>query len=507
MIPLTVRQVAEVTGLPVPDAGDPAVDDVVTSVEFDTRRVVPGALFVALAGQRVDGHDLAGAARAAGAVAVLGSRDLPPDAGLPLLRAADGTAVLDALAALARHSVTELVRATGLTVVGLTGSSGKTSTKDLVAAVLRAGVAGADPERGGSPVDPATAVVAPPESFNNELGHPYTVLRADASTRYLVLELSARGRGHIAALTRIARPRIGAVLNVGSAHLGEFGSVDAIAQAKGELVEALPSAAEGGVAVLNADDHRVLAMASRTAARVVTVGTGDADVRAEDVTVDDLARAGFRLVTPQGSAQVRLAVAGVHQVGNALSAAAVGLTVGMSPDAVAGALSAARPASRWRMEIRERPDGVTVINDAYNANPDSVRAALRSLATIGEHRRTVAVLGEMGELGDAARDAHDAIGRLAVRLGIDQVIAVGDGARALYLGAHLEGSWNGESRLVPDVDAAVAAVLETVRPGDVVLVKASRAVGLERVAQALLADGPGGDPAGDAGPPAAGDSA
>jgi len=482
LIPLTLPEIAAATGL---DAPDGAHSITVTAVEFDSRKIRPGSLFVALHGEQVDGHDFADAARSAGAVALLGTR---PAGGLPLLRCPDtpgDTAVLDALAAIAHRSVTALVDrgrgADALTVVGLTGSAGKTSTKDMVAAVLAT----------------VGETVAPPESFNNEVGHPYTVLRAGPDTRFLVLELSARAKGHIAALTRVAPLRIGAVLNVGSAHLGEFGSVEAIAEAKGELVEALPSAADGGVAVLNADDQRVAAMAARTSARVVTVGTGsDADVRAVDISADELTRPAFTLVTAHNSAPVRLLVAGEHQVSNALAAAALGLAAGVPLADVAAALSAAAPASRWRMQVTALPDGVTVINDAYNANPDSMRAALRSLAAIGRGRpgaRTWAVLGPMAELGPATPTAHDEIGRLAVRLGIDQVIAVtgsvpelSDAARLLYLGAHLEGSWGGESVLVPDIEAALAHLRGGLRPGDVVLVKASRSLGLERLALALI---------------------
>ncbi len=464
MIALTLAEIADAAGLVAP-AG--AAEVPVTSVEFDSRRITPGALFVALRGERVDGHDFAAAAAAAGAVAVLGSR---PVAELPTIVGADDAAVLRALAAIARRSVGALVTA-GLTVIGVTGSAGKTSTKDLIAAVVRT----------------AGETVAPPESFNNELGHPHTVLRAGPSTRFLVLELSARGPGHIADLAAIAPPRIGAVLNVGTAHLGEFGSVDAIAAAKGELVAALPSAQDGGVAILNADDQRVAGMTARTAAAVVTFGTGpDAQVRAVDVSSDSRTRASFTLVTPEGSAPVSLQVVGEHQVGNALAAAAVGRAVGLGADQVAAALSGATAASKWRMQITELPDGITVINDAYNANPDSMRAALRSLAIIGRGRGTWAVLGPMAELGDTSGAAHDDIGRLAVRLGIDHLIAVGEQARGLHLGAHLEGSWGGESVLVPDVAAALAVLRDGLRPGDAVLVKASRSAALERVALALI---------------------
>lgn len=504
MIAMTLAQVAATIGATVPTGQG---DVVVRSVEFDTRRITPGALFVALRGEHSDGHTLASAAAAAGAVAVLGSG--PIDGDLPLLqvqiadRAGDtgademngdvaNLAVLAALAALANASVTALVAEHGLEVIGVTGSSGKTSTKDLIAAVLRSGTAGSE----------ADAVVAPPESFNNELGHPYTALRADEKTRYLVLELSARGIGHVAMLAAVAPPRIGAVLNVGSAHIGEFGSVEAIAKAKSELVIALPAASAGGVAILNADDPLVAAMATVTTAEVVTVGrTPGALVRAEHVGQDDADRARFILVTPEGSAVVALRVVGAHQVDNALTAAAVGRAVGMSVEAVAAGLTGADASSRWRMQVTELAGGITLINDAYNANPHSMKAALRSLSIIGRGRRSWAVLGEMAELGPETNRAHDEIGRLVVRLGIERLIvvqgpggatgaAVGGrtGARALHLGAHLEGSWGGESELVVSVDDAVGILEAELAEGDVVLVKASRSAGLERVALRLIAD-------------------
>jgi UDP-N-acetylmuramoyl-tripeptide--D-alanyl-D-alanine ligase len=459
MIELTLGQVAAVTRGMLGRA-DPTVR-VTGSVEFDSRRVTPGGLFVAFAGQHADGHDHAAAAIDAGAVAAVVTRPVA----VPHVLVGDSLAAMAALA-------TEVARCLSATVIGITGSSGKTSTKDLVAALL---------ERIGP-------TIAPPGSFNNELGHPYTVLRADTSTRFLVLETSARGIGHIRALTRIAPPRIGVVLNVGSAHLGEFGSREAIATAKAELVEALPAVTDGGIAVLNADDPLVAGMANRTRARVVTVGeSAGVDVRADQVRLDDLGRATFRLTAPAGRAMVTLPLVGGHHVGNALAGAAVALECGLSVPAIAEALSVAGPRSRWRMEVVERADGVVVINDAYNANPESVRAALKTLAAIGRARpaRTVAVLGEMAELGADAAVEHDAIGRLAVRLDISRLIAVGAAARPMAHGAALEGSWDGESTWVADSDAALILLQHELRPGDVVLVKASRAASLERVAIAL----------------------
>ena len=340
----------------------------------------------------------------------------------------------------------------------------KRQTKDLLATVL-------------APLGPT---VAPPGSFNNELGLPWTALRADATTRHLVLELSARGPGHIAALCRVAQPRIGVVLNVGRAHLGEFGSPEAIAAAKGELVEALPAWLDGagGVAVLNADDPAVAAMASRTRARVLTVGRSPgADVRADDVVLD-AGRARFRLVVDHGAAQgtadVALRLVGAHHVGNALAAAAVALECGATPEGVAAALSGAAPASRWRMEVTDRPDGVTVINDAYNANPESMRAALQALASVGSgSRRTWAVLGRMAELGEQSPAAHAETAAVAAELGVDELMTI---AAPEY----------GAGRAVADVAAALEVLRAELEPGDVVLVRASRAAGLDRLADGLL---------------------
>jgi UDP-N-acetylmuramoyl-tripeptide--D-alanyl-D-alanine ligase len=453
-------------------------------VEFDSRKIEPGGLFVAVPGERVDGHDFAAQAVADGATGVLAAREVDaPSVIVPPVPVADrssvmalagdsdgsGAAVLAALAKLARHVVDRLPR---LAVVGVTGSSGKTSTKDLIAQLL----------------EPLGRTVAPPGSFNNELGHPWTVLRANEDTKHLVLELSARGVGHIANLCAAAPPRIGAVLNVGHAHLGEFGSQEAVAQAKGELVEALPA---DGVAVLNADDPLVAVMADRTRARVVLVGERpDAHVRAEDIEVDERARPTFTLVTEQGKARVTLPLFGEHHVGNALTAAAVALELGATVEQVAERLGAVRRVSARRMEVAETPDGVTIVNDAYNANPESVRAALKTLAamTRGRPSRAWAVLGPMAELGDVDAEAHDEIGRLVVRLNIDRLVVVGERARVMHQAASLEGSWGEESVLVPDVDAAVALLRAELRSGDVVLTKASNSAGLWRVAEALLSE-------------------
>jgi UDP-N-acetylmuramoyl-tripeptide--D-alanyl-D-alanine ligase len=443
MIPMTLAEVAAAVGGQVVGA-DPEVR-VTGGVEFDSRKVAAGGLFVAFPGEKVDGHDYAAAAVESGAVAVLASRPVP----VPHVLVDDQ---LDAMAALARAVVERLPE---LTVVGLTGSSGKTTTKDLIAQLL-------------SRLGPT---VAPPGSFNNELGHPYTVLLADEKTRFLVLEMGTRGHGEIRYLCEIARPHTGVVINVGTAHIGGFGSADAIAVAKGELVEALPP---DGVAVLNADDPRVRAMASRTGARVVLAGESpDASVRAVDVVMDG-GRAAYTIVTPSGSAPVRLAIAGRHQVGNTLLAAAVALSFGFDLQDLAAALSELRLVSVRRMDVFDRADGVTVIDDSYNANPSSTSAALRALVSLAAGRRTVAVLGYMAELGEFEREGHEQVGRLAAELGVDRLVVVGENAASIQDGAAAVGTWGGESVLATDQGEAVALLRQDLRPGDVVLVKGSR---------------------------------
>lgn len=461
MIPLSVAQAAEAVGADLADGADP-VAIVTGPVVIDSRAAEPGSLFAALPGTRTDGHEFAGQALAGGAVAVLASRRV----GGPALL------VPDVQAALAKLARAVYDRAPGLTVIGITGSMGKTTTKDLTAQLL----------------ETLGPTVAPRDSFNNEIGHPLTVLRITTETKYLISELSARGSGHIAALCKVAPPRLGAVLCVGHAHAGEFGGLDQIALAKSELPAALPA---DGVAVLNADDPRVAAMAARTAARVVTFGrSAGADVRAEDVRADEAGHAAFTLVTPAGSAAVRLRLYGEHHVHNALAAAALAGELGMPPDAVAAGLSGAAPRSRFRMEVTRLPDGVTVINDAYNANPDTVRAALAALATMSRGGRGYAVLGHMTELGEAADVLHEEIGAHAAAAGVAGLIVVGDEAAPMLAGAKAVPAWQGELLQVPDAAAALRELRNRLRAGDVVLVKASHSIGLERLAMALTGERP-----------------
>lgn len=471
MIALPLDRIAEITRSRLVPAHAGATE-VSGPVIIDSREAGPGALFAAIRGERVDGHDFAGAAAQVGAAAVLGSQ--PADAPVPQLLVDGGNdAVVAALGRLARHTVESLPQAD---VLAVTGSSGKTTTKDLLAQVVR----GLGP------------TVAPVGSFNNEIGLPLTVLRADGRTRFIALEAAARGAGHIAHLCDIARPRVGIVLNVGSAHVGEFGSRAAIAKAKGELVEALPEAAAGGVAVLNADDPAVLAMAERTRARVVTYGcAAEAAVRATDTELDGLGRARFTLRIGARQAPVRLSLAGAHQVHNALAVAAAVSELGMDPGGIAEALSGASAASRWRMEVTERDDGAIVINDAYNANPESTAAALDTLKAVaaGPGRRAAAVLGHMAELGDSHEAEHERVGRLAAELGLDLIVVVGREAEPIAAGASTVLGWRGEVACLPDADAAGAMLLPWLRSGDAVVVKGSRVAGLERLAERLAAEG------------------
>ena len=432
----------------------------VSGVAVDSRTIQAGDLFVAVAGERVDGHDFARAAVEAGAVAVLTSRDV------------DGIACLvtdDPVTALGRLAHWYRKNEITATVIAVTGSSGKTTTKDLVADVLPG------------------AVVAAQGSFNTEVGVPLTILQADSSTEFLVLEMGMRGLGHIQYLAEMAEPDIGVVLNVGLAHVGMMDRPESIAEAKSELVRYLPPDA---IAVLNVDDPSVRRMAEVVDAHIVWFGEGSsAHVRAEDVHVDESGRPNFELsVDGDQSTRVSLHFHGEHFVHAALAAAAVASACGMSVADIGRALELARPRSRWRMDVRTSPAGVTVINDAYNANPDSVRAALKTLRAMGGSGRTWAVLGEMLELGEMSRDEHDAIGRLAVRLDISRLVCVGPGTRVMHLAASNEGSWADESVWVADPEAAIELLDRELVAGDTVLVKASRAVGLEVVSDHLLSE-------------------
>ncbi|MFI7124237.1 UDP-N-acetylmuramoyl-tripeptide--D-alanyl-D-alanine ligase [Nonomuraea sp. NPDC050153] len=427
MIPLPLARIAEITSGALTGMADPRAV-VRGPVVIDSRAVEPGSLFVAIKGARVDGHDYAAQAMRAGAVAVLATRPV------------EGPAVIvpDAAAALAELATAQAAALTKVTVIGVTGSAGKTSTKDLLARLT-------------ARIGPT---IAPVGSFNNELGHPLTVLRADLDTRFMVLELAARNIGHIKDLTRIAPPEIGVVLNVGTAHLGVFGGKEAIAKAKGELVEALPRT---GVAVLNADDPLVRAMASRTDARVTFFGRGEsAAIRAEGVMVDARGRASFTLRTPSGAAPVTLKLYGEHAVDNALAAAAAGYELGLPVATIAAELSEATPISRWRMEVTDRADGVTVVNDAYNANPDSMRAAFEAFAVLGRGRRRFAVIAALRELGEEGPALNAELGRLAGGSGLAGLIVAGPDAGPVLEGASAAAA-QAQAAAQASLDAQMAA--------------------------------------------------
>lgn len=457
MIPLTAEQLADVVGgeLLADSDAHAVVDDVV----IDSRRIRAGSLFVALPGEHTDGHAFLADARdrGAGACLVAAARAGEVPADVPAVAVDDCADALLGLGAWARDTVDPRV-------VGVTGSSGKTTTKDLIAAAV------------ASRYD----AVAPEGSYNNELGVPLTCCRLELGSELLVAEVGARGIGHVAALAAILRPDIAVVTTISGAHLEFFGTIEAVAQAKGELVEALPPE---GVAVLNADDARVAALAARTHARVVTYGVhAEADWRAEDVKLDALARPSF---TVHGM-PVSLPVPGEHNVGNALAALVVAAELGVDAWAAAEDLGHAS-VSRWRMELVETANGVTVLNDAYNANPSSMAAALKTLARMEARGRRWAVLGRMAELGPDSASEHDRIGRLAIRLGIDGLVVVGAEAHPIRNGADLEGFYGqGDLFAVDDAAQALDVLAGRLAPGDVVLVKASRAAGLERVAARLV---------------------
>lgn len=455
MIPMSLSQIAALTGGRLHGISEQEASALVVDgpVVTDSREAGPGGLYVARVGESMDGHQFVGSARDAGAVAALTTREVED---LPCVVVDD---IQDGFVALARGV---LQAHPEITVIGITGSSGKTSTKDLLASVLSA----------------AGPTVAPVGSLNSEVGVPLTVCRIADDTRFLIVEMGARGMGHIEYLADIAEPTIGIVLNVGTAHVGEFGSREAIGRAKAELVAALP---DGGLAVLNADDPVVRAMVGQTAARALLVGAShEAGLRATDIDLDGAGRPSFTVSGDGVEAEMRvtLPLHGEHHVGNALAVIAVALECGMAMGVVAEALADARPASRWRMEVTERADGVTIINDAYNANPDSMRAALKALVAMGRGRRTWAVLGSMLELGDESTTEHDAIGRLAVRLNVSRLVVVGDIARPMASGAQHEGSWGDEAVWVPDADAAYELLSRELAAGDVVLFKSSRDAGL-----------------------------
>ncbi|RKR13903.1 UDP-N-acetylmuramoyl-tripeptide--D-alanyl-D-alanine ligase [Arthrobacter oryzae] len=493
MIAFTAAEIADITNGRL--AAEPGISP--ASVVTDSREATAGSLYVAKPGENADGHDFVAAAFDRGAVLALVEREVTDAAGttFPAVVVEDAVLAMGALAAESVRRIRARRAAAGaaFTVIGITGSAGKTTTKDLLAGIFAAAGAGG-------------ATVAPQGSYNGEVGVPLTVFKADYDTRYLVIEMGATGIGHIRYLADMVRPEIGVVLGVGSAHAGEFGGIDNIAVAKGELVEALPA---GGTAVLNLDDARVAAMAARTRARVLGYTAGPAGtgrdnsgqtdvaqpdvVRAEGVELNAAGHPEFELSLPgdpiqqgtqqHGTAQYHVAakLIGAHHIGNLLAAAAAAHAAGIPGAQIAASLSAQAPASRWRMERTERPDGVTVINDAYNANPESMRAALRTLAELGQGRRTWAVLGAMLELGPDSIREHMAVGTQVVRLNISRLVVVGREARSLYVSAVNEGSWGDECVFAETAEDAYELLQAELLPGDLVLFKSSNGIGLRHL--------------------------
>ncbi|MET4159422.1 UDP-N-acetylmuramoyl-tripeptide--D-alanyl-D-alanine ligase [Agromyces sp. PvR057] len=465
MISLSLDEIASAIGgsLRLRTTDATSATRVAGTVTTDSREIAPGDVFFAKRGEFDDGHRFAPAAAEQGAALLVVEHEL--DLEVPQIVVDDSVVALGDLAT----EVVARVRATGdLKIIGVTGSNGKTTTKNLLRAVLEH-------------VGPTVAARA---SYNNEVGAPITMLSLAQDTRFLVAEMGASGVGEIARLVRMARPDIGIVLKVGLAHAGEFGGIEQTVLAKSEMVtDLLPT----DVAVLNLDDPRVAPMAALTSARIVTFGLGAAaDVRATDVVVHARGTE-FMVHVPGGeSAQVRFGVLGEHHVMNALATVAASVELGVALADVVAALEQVTLAERWRMQVMGGRDGVTVINDAYNASPDSMSAALKTLAQVkAPGTRTIAVLGEMSELGEFSGEEHDRIGLLAVRLGVSQLVIVGQGARRLHITAINEGSWDGESAFVETSDEAYDLVVASVRPGDTVLVKSSNSAGLRHLGDRL----------------------
>ena len=433
------------------------------SVETDSRLVTEGSLFVAKPGEATDGHLFVKDALEAGAVGAIVERAVS-DSEISQIIVEDSVL---ALGLLAKH-VLDVVRKSGnIKVIGITGSNGKTSTKNMLREIL---------ERSGQ-------TVAPIESFNNEVGAPVSILKISQATQFLVVELGADGLGSIDYLTKICQPDIGVVLKVGLAHVGEFGSIESTFQIKSELPRAL---AEGTKILLNADDSLVAQMAENTLAEVHWFGTdSSSEIWVDQISVT-LEGTSFTLHTGDFESVVNLKILGEHQVMNALAALGVAKLLGLDLSSAVLALEGMALAERWRMQILPGINSSIVINDAYNASPESMKAALQTLATIGRQgHRTIAVLGEMAELGSHSREQHDAIGRIAVRLNIDEVVVVGAGAKLIHMGASQEGSWDGESKFFDSISDALLHLRGLLRAGDVVLVKSSKSAELRHLGDAL----------------------
>lgn len=492
MIELSVQQISEAVGGRIVGMDETlAASTTCDSATTDSREVSAGTLFIAKPGEVTDGHRFIGVSRDAGSPVALAERETsdPEGAVYPAIVVDD---VVEAMGALAHDIVGRLRRHGDVTVVGITGSAGKTTTKDLLAGIFA--------EEGPT--------VAPIGSYNGEVGVPLTVFRADYTTRFLVIEMGANHLGNIRYLCDMVVPDYGAILKVGTAHAGEFGGVENIAITKSELADGVAST--GGVA-LNLDDTRVAPMQSKASAPVTYfgvegchVGTTDHDLlEAKDLRTDEGGCPHFRLSFPNGDEfSVASKLMGEHHVYNLLAAASLAFMAGLRPEAIVQGLNTLGAGSRYRMERTDRPDGVTVINDAYNANPESMAAALRTLAQMGRDaqppRRTWAVLGPMLELGEASVEEHDKVGRDVVRLNIPKLVVIGEEAAPLFNAAHLEGSWGDEAVWVKDADEAFEILRRELEPGDIALFKSSNGAGLRFLGDRVAHDQTGGPQAGHA---------
>ena len=448
MIPLQASAIAKIVGGELH-----GVDLLVTQAPvLNSADAIDGSLFLALKGENVDGHDFADDAFTRGAVVALVSKPIKGN----YILVDDVTKALGALAHHVRITLTDLI------VIGITGSQGKTTTKELLASVL-SGVA---------------ETVAPSGNFNNDLGAPISLLRCTDKTRYCIVEMGARHLGDIAKLAEMAQPNIGVVLKVGSAHVGEFGSVELIAKTKSEMISSLN---ESAVAILGNYDPYTPAMAALHKGKSVLFGEDvSCAIRATDIEFRE-GRAHFDLVTPEGRSPVGLRIIGLHQVANALAVAAIATELGLSLDQISGGLSTAESNARWRMEITELP-GVLLINDSYNASPEAMSAALSTLSLFAQERggQSWAFLGKMHELGESSQSDHAAIGTLAQELGIDHLVCVGAPEYAAAMDK------NGSTSIhICDNKAQALAIAENLHHGDVLLIKASRSEKLEELADAI----------------------
>jgi UDP-N-acetylmuramoyl-tripeptide--D-alanyl-D-alanine ligase len=462
MIAISLQEIAEAIEAKLIGDGTVVVSG---SVETDSRHIQAGSLFVAKPGEVTDGHEFVSSAIANGAVALVVEHEVSST--VPQLVVKDSVV---ALGLLAKHVVAKVKALGQLKVIGVTGSNGKTTTKNMLREVLST----------------SGKTIAPEESFNNEVGAPYSMLKIDEQTKFLVVEMGAGGPGTIKYLAEMCEPDLGIELKVGLAHAGEFGGIEATENIKAELVEELTA---NGIALLNFDDERVMNMATRTQAKVITFGLGGgSDYSASEVEIT-LSGTSFEYSTPDGiKSKVNLQILGEHHVYNALAALATGEILGVDRKLAIEAIEGMKLAEKWRMELGVAESGVTVINDAYNASPDSMRAALQTLAQLGRisGKKTFAVLGEMAELGEFSAHEHDAMGRIAVRLNLGQVVVVGKGAKLIHMGASQEGSWDGESQYFDEISDALAYLREMLTGDEIVLVKSSKSANLRFLGDDLL---------------------